>query len=134
MTAGAEQRAHASAYLKKAEEYLAAAEDSLTAGRNTPAAGNAVHAGISAKDAIVTMLTGTTRKSKAHAAAAKELQTALGHRESASTAERALRELVSAKADVEYGTSLVTLKKATTLVRRSTTLVDLAVRVVRLGQ
>ena len=33
--------------------------------RNTPAAGDAIHAGISAKDAIVTVLTGAGRKSKA---------------------------------------------------------------------
>ena len=44
--ATAEQRNHAKAFLKKAEEYLASAEDNLAAGRNTPAAGDAIHAGI----------------------------------------------------------------------------------------
>lgn len=53
--ATAEQRNHAKAFLKKAE-------DNLAAGRNTPAAGDAIHAGISAKDAIVTALTRTTSK------------------------------------------------------------------------
>jgi hypothetical protein len=68
----AEQRNHARAFLTKAEEYLASAEDSLTAERPTPAAGNAIHAGISAKDAIVTALTGSVTKKKDHATAASE--------------------------------------------------------------
>jgi hypothetical protein len=61
---------HARNFLGEAQEYLAAAEDSLSAGRHTPAAGDAIHAGISAKDAIVTALTGTTSKGKNHATAA----------------------------------------------------------------
>ena len=77
---GAEQRNHARAFLRKAEEYLASAQDNLVAERYTAAAGDAIHAGISAKDAIVTALTGATRKGKDHAAAAKGLRTALGSR------------------------------------------------------
>lgn len=125
---------HARNYLRKAQEYLAAAEDSLTAGRHTPAAGDAIHAGISAKDAIVTALTGTTSKDKNHAAAAGELKQALGKRPDTSAAERALRELISSKSDVEYGVSLVTFAKAEPLVRRARTLVDLAVQIIRLGR
>ena len=71
---------HARNFLKKAQEYLAAAEDSLAAERHTPAAGDAIHAGINAKDAIVTALTGTTSKSKNHSAAAGDLKQALGQR------------------------------------------------------
>ena len=55
--ATAEQLNHARAFLRKAEEYLASAEDNLIAGRLTAAAGDAIHAGISGKDAIVTALT-----------------------------------------------------------------------------
>ncbi len=62
--ANAEQSNHAKAFLTKAEEYLASAEDNLAAKRYTPAAGDAIHAGISAKDAIVTSLTGSTSKGK----------------------------------------------------------------------
>ena len=94
--AAAEHRNHARAFLTKAEEYLASAEDSLAAERYTPAAGNAIHAGISAKDAIVTALTGTTSRGKDHATAARELRTALGTtRTMRRVAEKALRELVS---------------------------------------
>ena len=68
--ATAEQLNHAKAFLRKAEEYLASAEDNLVAERHTAAAGDAIHAGISAKDAIVTALTGATRKAKDYAAVA----------------------------------------------------------------
>jgi HEPN domain-containing protein len=132
--ASPEHMNHAKNFLKKAQEYLAAAEDSLAAGRHTPAAGDAIHAGISAKDAIVTALTGTTSKGKNHAAAAGELKQALGRRSDTAAAERAFRELISAKSDVEYGVALVTVAKAEPLVRHARTLVDLAVQIVRLGR
>jgi hypothetical protein len=131
--ASAEQLNHAKAFLRKAEEYLASAEDILVAERPTAAAGDAIHAGISAKDAIVTALTGTTRKARDHASAAKELKAALGKRADAPAAEKALRELISAKGDVEHGTALVTDNKAEPLVRRAQLLVELATRIVRLG-
>lgn len=131
--ASAEQLNHAKAFLRKAQEYVASAEDNLVAERPTAAAGDAIHAGISAKDAIVTGLTGATRKAKDHATAAKELKTALGQRADAPAAEKALRELISAKGDVEYGTALVPDSKAEPLVRRAQFLVELAIRIVRLG-
>ncbi len=132
--ARAEQRNYAKAFLQKAEEYLASAEDNLAAKRYTPAAGDAIHAGISAKDAILTALTGATSKGKDHATATKELKPALGKRVDAATAVRALRELMSAKGDVEYGTALVTATKAEPLVRRARSLVELATEIVRLGR
>lgn len=119
--ATAEQQNHAKAFLKKAEEYLASAEDNQELERHTPAAGDAIHAGISAKDAIVTALTGTTSKGKDHATAAKELSRALARRPEAATAERALRELIAAKSDVEYGTSLIYPARSELLVKRAHT-------------
>lgn len=129
----AEQRNHAKSFLKKSVEYLESAEANLIAERYTPAAGDAIHAGISAKDAIVTALTGSTGKSKDHAVAAKELRQVLAKRSEAAAAERALRELVAAKGDVEYGTNVVTATRAEPLVRRARTLVELAIAIVRLG-
>jgi len=131
--ATAEQRNHARNYLKKAEEYAAAAAANLAAERCTPAAGDSIHAGICAKDAIVTVLTGSTRKGTDHAIAAKELRRALGARPTAATAEKALRELLAVKSDVEYGTNLITAAKAEPLVRRADVLVELATEIVRLG-
>lgn len=118
----------------KAEEYLASAEANLPAKRYTPAVGDAIHAGINAKDAILTVLTGSTSKGKGHATAAKELRQALSKRPEAVTAEKALRELIAAKGDVEYGTHLVTATRAAPLVRRARTLVELAIEIVRLGR
>ncbi len=131
--ANSEQVNHARAFLKKSEEYLASAQDNLDAKRYTPAAGDAIHAGINAKDAIVTTLTGATSKGKDHTTAAKGLRSALGARPDAATAEKALRELISVKGDVEYGTALFAATKAEPLVRRARSLVELAVQVVRLG-
>ena len=128
-----EQRNHAKSFLRKAEEYLASAEANLVAARHTVAAGDAIHAGISAKDAVVTELTGTTIKAKDRAVAAKQLRQALGRRPEATSAEKALRELLSSKADVEYGVALISAAKAEALVRRARALVDLATRVVRLN-
>ena len=130
---GPERLDHAKASLRKAPEYLASAEDNLVAERFTAAAGDAIHAGISAKDPIVTALTSATRKGKDHTAAAKELGTALGGRADAAAEEKALRELFGAKAGVEYGTALLSATKAEPLVRRAQRLVELAIQIVRLG-
>lgn len=118
-------------YLHKAQQYLDSAQDNLDLERATPAAGDAIHAGISAKDAIVTVLTGKSGKAKDHAKAAKELRQALGANSDAASAERAFRELISMKGEVEYGTALISLAKAKPLVRRAEFLVDLAKRLVR---
>ncbi|HEX3932266.1 MAG TPA: hypothetical protein VHW64_16310 [Nocardioides sp.] len=125
-----ESRNHARSYLQKAQEYLDSAQDNLDLERATPAAGDAIHAGISAKDAIVTRLTGETSKAKDHAKA-KELRQALGTNSDAASAEKAFRELISMKGDVEYGTTLITLAKAKPLVRRAEFLVDVAKGLVR---
>lgn len=130
----AEYRNYARAYLQKATEYLASAEDNLVLERFTPAAGDAIHAGISAKDAIVMALAGAGPKSKDHSTAARELRMVLAPRPSAAGAEKALRELIAAKADVEYGTVLVGVAKAEPLVRRASTLVALAEGIVKLGR
>jgi HEPN domain-containing protein len=125
---------HARAFLKKAEEYLASAVDNFDLERYTACSGDAVHAGIAAKDAIVTALTGSTSKSKDHSAAASELRTALGQREGAAAAERALRDLVGAKTDVEYSAKPVTAAAAKILLRRARTLVEWARLIVQGGQ
>jgi len=62
------------------------------------------------------------------------LRTALGKRDSAAAAEKALRELISAKSVVEYGTALVTAAKAEPLIRRARSLVELTVEIIRLGR
>jgi len=121
----------AKAFLGKAEEYFASAQDNLSRERFTVAAGDAIHAGISAKDAIVTALTGTTSKGKDHTMAVAELRRSLGERTEAASAERALRELVAAKSEVEYGATAIPVSRATALVRRASMLCDLASKIAR---
>lgn len=129
-----ETRAKARAFLSKAEEYLASAEQDAVAERHTAAASSAIHAGISAKDAIVTALTGQTTKGQSHSTAAKELGTALGQRPEAKNAERALRDLLAVKTDVQYSYTSITAPKAQDYLRRARTLVVLAIHIVRIGQ
>lgn len=130
----AQQRNYAKSYLAKAQEYLASAEANLDAGRYTPAAGDAIHAGISAKDSVVTVRTGATRKGKDHSTAAKELRQALGKHPEAASAGKSLGELLAAKSAVEYGVALVTATKAEPLVRRARVLVQIASQIVQLGR
>lgn len=52
----------------------------------------------------------------------------------ASSAEKALRELLTAKGDVKYGTALITVAKARPLIRHAQTLVHLARQIVHPGQ
>jgi hypothetical protein len=86
-------RADAAACLAKAEPYVSSAQDNLVVERFTVAAGDAIHAGISAKDAIMTALTGITGKNKDHLQAAKELRQALGDRADAPTRRRSPRRI-----------------------------------------
>jgi hypothetical protein len=116
------------AFAAKAREYLAVAEDCLAQGRLTASAGNAIHAGISAKDVIVVALTGETIKSRDHRQSVKDLRQALGSDPAGAECERALRELIGAKSDVEYGAFMVTEAKAKALLRRATLLVERADR------
>ena len=79
----------------------------------------------------MTALTGETSKAKDHAKAVKELRQALGARRDAAAAEKALRELISMKGEVEYGATLIALAKAKPLVRRAMVLVEIAKELVR---
>ncbi len=76
--ARSEQQNSARLFLRKAQEYLDSAEDNLVLERLTVAGGDAVHAGICAKDAFVTALSGTTGKAKDHSRAPENCATCLG--------------------------------------------------------
>jgi hypothetical protein len=121
-----ERRNHAHDFLQKAEDNLLMAHQAEETQLWTPAAGLAIHAGINAKDAIAVAFTGGTTKHWDHARAADELRSILiGHVEQ-SRAERALRELLAVKNDVEYTRKQIGEAKVRGLVRRAETLVELA--------
>jgi hypothetical protein len=63
----------------------------------------------------------------------KELRQTLSTRPEAAAAEKARRELLATKGDVEYGTDVVTATKAGPLVRPRT-VVELAIEIVLLGR
>ncbi|MDR2564545.1 MAG: hypothetical protein LBC97_00525 [Bifidobacteriaceae bacterium] len=111
---------------------MGAGEHRGRAGSHTAAAGDAIPAGISAKDAIVTELVGQTFETRNHAAAARELRSALGTRPDAARTEQAPKEVLAAKTYVEHGSALASTHQATALVRRPQTLVKAAAEIVRL--
>lgn len=128
--AEADDRNRARMYLEKAEAFLLAAQNEEDNRLWIPAAGMAIHAGISAKDAIATALTCRTAKSDDHRQAVRELEKILaGHPEQA-RACRALGELIAEKSTVEYTHRRVGASKVQVLVRRAETLVDLTRTVV----
>src|SRR5690606_30528590 len=118
LISNAEQCNHANIILKKSKEYHETAASNLIDASYTAAAEDVIHTGISAKVAIITVLTGATCKRKDHEVSDKELRQALGKRPQAVAAERALRESVASKGDVEYGAAVVTAVKAESLVQQ----------------
>jgi hypothetical protein len=89
-------------------------EDNLAAERRTPAAGDAIHAGISSRDPIVTMLTGSTSKGQRLRGGCEGTET--GRWQATRSAHGRESELLSAKGEVKYGVALVTAAKAEALV------------------
>jgi hypothetical protein len=128
-----EQRNYSKSYLKKAEEYVASAEDNLAAARHTPAAGDAIHAGISSKDAIVPTLTGSARRPRPRDGC-EGTEAGLGEE----TRSRNGRE---GTPRVAFGERRCGVRRRArdgwqgrVTRRRARTLVDLAVHIVRLGR
>ena len=122
-------QADAAAYLAKAREFLQAAHDSLALGNRTAATGNAVHAGISASDAVAAALVGSVSQGE-HADAAGHLER-IG--DQARVAARQLRQLLPLKRKAEYDPAPPTEVDAQRAVTAAGRLVDLAARVVRAG-
>lgn len=120
------QRNRAKIFLDKAEDFLLVAQSAEADRLWTPAAGNAIHAGICAKDAIATALTGETTKHRDHARAADELHAILRGHPDQVRAKRALAELIAEKSDVEYTSTRIGEAKVKVLVRRAEMLVELA--------
>ena len=121
--------ADAVAYLAKAREFFRAAQDALTIDNRTAATGNAVHAGISASDAISAALVGSVSQGE-HADAAGHLEGIGGD---GRVAARLLRQLLPLKHKAEYDPTPMTEAEARRAVTAAERLVALAARVVRPG-
>jgi hypothetical protein len=124
--------ADARAYLSKAGEFLRAAEDSFELNNLIAAAGNAVHAGISAADAIAAGRAGSVWKGE-HTQGAGHLEKVAGT--DGRDAGRQLRRLLPLKTRAEYDPGPVTVAEAAAAVQAARRLVAVAERVVSsLGQ
>ncbi len=119
--------ADAAAYLAKAREFLRAAHDALALGNRTAATGNAVHAGISASDAVAAALVGAVSQGD-HADAAGYLEAIGGDGRAAA---RQLRQLLPLKHKAEYDATPMTEAEARRAVTAAERLVALAAREAR---
>jgi len=119
-------RAEALAHLNKAREFLGEARAALDAHWHNAAASNAVTAGINAKDALCFAMAGRSTAADDHRSAVNELR-ALGSagREPATALDR----LLGLKDRAQYEQRGVTAVDAQAAVRRASTLVDTAERI-----
>jgi hypothetical protein len=114
------------AYLAKAREFLAAAQLMLDADNRSAATGNAVHAGISAGDAISCALTGTVSTGD-HSDAAAHLKAIGGNGQQAA---RILQQLLPLKSSAEYDPFPVNPAAARKAVKAAERIVTLAERTI----
>lgn len=122
-------KAEARLFAGKAEEFLAAAEYAASEGHNNAAAGNAVHAGISACDAILGSRTGVRSAGPDHSDVVPLIAALpdVGH-EAAAT----LRRLLPLKTKAEYDPAPVSAADAIRAVQQASRLVALAREVLSL--
>jgi hypothetical protein len=104
-------------YLAKAGEFLATAETALGDERWNAAGLNAIHAGISAADAVVVASAGVRSAAKDHGAIVDLLQSSVDRVPAASM--RQLSGLLGMKNTVEYEQRLLKASEARTLVQQA---------------
>jgi HEPN domain-containing protein len=118
--------AQAEQYLGKAEEFLASAKNDLTEGRMIAATSSAVHAAISAGDAVTAIRSGQRSAGEAHSQA-MELLRASGP--DGVELAKELNRLVGLKPKAEYDPSEFAPGTARQAVERAGRCVDIARRV-----
>lgn len=106
-------------YLAKAQQFCAEAKTATINSRHDAAMLNAVHAAISAADAVCVALGGRRSSDTDHQRAADLLQEIGGKSSDISTQVRRLRELLTRKNVVEYESRRATAKEATSAVQRA---------------
>ena len=122
-------RHETSDYLAKAEEFQRAAARSLAAGDRNAAGVLAIHAGITAADAITIHFLGLRSAGQRHQdALALVAQTA--HPRKADV-QRQLNELISEKKSVEYEGRQISIGDTEKMLKLSARIVDAALQVIR---
>jgi HEPN domain-containing protein len=118
-------------YLSKADEFLRTARRAIADGDYYAASLNAVHAAISANDAVTGYFGGTRSTSEDHRDAANLLME-FAPREAEEWKKQASRlgRIISEKSQVAYGVEIITAKGADHLVQQAERFVDWAKGVV----
>lgn len=112
-------RGHARHYLAKAEEFADAAQAEYAAGRNAACGLAAVHAGISACDALTAHVRGVVSTAKNHTEAVGVLRTCFdGH--IPQPHEQQLIGLLAVKNDIEYSGRALKPERARTVLDQAT--------------
>jgi HEPN domain-containing protein len=119
-------RAESSLYLAKAQQFVTEARTALEASRNDAALLNAIHAAISASDAVTVALSGQRSKDPDHQRAIDLLEESAGKSEEIKSRVRQMRQLLARKNMVEYESRRATTKEARDAVERATRIVDWA--------
>lgn len=123
------ERTQARSHLEKAEEFFAAADSSLGLGRHDAAMLDAIHAAISAADAVTVALAGVRSTDPDHARAVDLLQE-VGPSGDVASHARQLRQLIARKNAVEYEARRSRTHEASDAVKRAGRHVDWARTVV----
>lgn len=124
------RRAEASLFVDKAAQFLDQARAGLEANRNDAALLDAIHAAISAADAVTVALAGVRSSDPDHQRAADLLQEVAGGQEGRERG-RQLRALLARKNAVEYESRKAIAKEARDGVERAGRIVEWASDVVR---
>jgi len=116
-------RAQAASYLGKAEEFLRSAERAAAASDHDAAMLNAIHAAISATDAVTVSLAGVRSTDPDHQRAADLLTEVAGASRQVEAQARQLRELLSRKNAVEYESRRARASESVDALKRASRLV-----------
>jgi hypothetical protein len=119
-------RREASLYIGKAEQFAESARIALAAERHDAGLLNAIHAAISAGDAVAIALSGRRSADPDHQRAVDLLQEIGGTSESMGASVKQLRALLSKKNQVEYESRRATPKEAADAVARASRIVNWA--------
>ncbi len=123
-------RSEARLYLAKAEQFSAEAAAAMKGSRNDAAMLNAVHAVISATDAVCVAFAGRRSADPDHRGAADLLQEIGGKSRELTQNVRQLRMLLAKKNVVEYESRRASAREASDAVKRADRFVDWASQII----
>lgn len=126
-------RAEAAQHLAKASQFLDVARLALEGGRHDAGMLNAIHAGISAADAVTVAIAGERSADPDHIRAVTLLEQVAGGSESVRIRARQLRMLIEKKNAVEYESRRASGEEAAQAVERAERIVSWAREAVEQG-